>query len=75
MSLNQCDVDDVWINVKLGNSKCVIVGNLYRHPSSVFALFEKNFLRALDYLCERKKDYVIGGDVNINLLKCDRLTI
>ena len=75
MSFNQCDVDDLWINVKLGNSKCVTIGNVYRHPSSVFALFEKNFLHVLDFLNERKKDYVIGGDVNINLLKCDRHTI
>ena len=48
---------------------------MYRHPSSVFALFEKNFLHVLDFLNERKKDYVIGGDVNINLLKCDQHTI
>ena len=26
VSLNQCDVDDQWINIILGNSKCVILG-------------------------------------------------
>ena len=42
-SLNQVDVDDLWINFQLGNCKCVIVGNVYRYPSSVFTLFEKKF--------------------------------
>ena len=28
ISFNQCDVDDLWINVKLGNSKCVTIGNV-----------------------------------------------
>ena len=72
---SQCDVDDLLIKLKLGNNKSIIVGNLYRHPSSSFVQFQENFLRILDYLNGRNKDYIIGGDVNINLLKTDQRTI
>ena len=71
----QCDVEDLLLKLKLGNNKSIIVGNLYRHPSSSFVQFQENFLRILDYLNGRNKDYIIGGDVNINLLKTDQRTI
>ena len=35
----QSDVDDLWLKVKLGNNKSMIVGNLYRHLSSSFTVF------------------------------------
>ena len=43
VSFEQCDVDDLLVNIKLENNKFVIVGNVYRHPSSVFAILHKNF--------------------------------
>ena len=71
---SQCDVDDLWIKFKLESNKSMIVGNLYRHPSSSFTLFQENFLRVLDSLNDKNKDFIIGGDININLLKCDQRT-
>ena len=45
---SQCGVDDLWIKLKLENNKSMIVGNLYRHPSSSFVQLQENFLRILD---------------------------
>ena len=38
-------------------------------------IFEKKNFYALIYLSERIKDYVIGGDVNIDFLKRDCCTL
>ena len=54
MCLNLCNLDDLWINVKLVNSICVIIGNVNRNTSYMFALFKKNFLNAIDFLNDRK---------------------
>ena len=59
MSFNQCDEDDLWINFKLGNSKCVKIGNMQRHPSSAFALFRNKNLHTLDFLNETKKKIML----------------
>ena len=55
VSFEQCDVDDLWISIKLENNKSFIVGNVYRHPSSGIDTLKKNFLNVLDLLNEKKK--------------------
>ena len=60
----QCDKDDLWISIKLENNKSFIIGNVYRHPSSGINTFKENFLNVLDLLNEKKKCYIIGGDIN-----------
>ena len=74
MSFKQCDVDDLWISIKLRNNKHLILGNVYRHPSSTFNTFKENFVKVLDKLNEKKRDFIIGGDVNINLFSRDQRT-
>ena len=74
VSFKQCDVDDLWISIKLGNNKHLILGNVYRHPSSTFNTFKENFVKVLDKLNEKKRDFIIGGDVNINLFNRDQRT-
>ena len=37
-----CDVDDLWISIKLENNKSFIVSNIYRHPSSGIDTFKEN---------------------------------
>ena len=44
ISFKQCDVDDLWISIKLGNNKHLILGNVYRHLSSTFNTFKENFV-------------------------------
>ena len=42
VSFEQCDVDDLWIFIKLKNNKYFIVGNVYRRPSSAIDTFKEN---------------------------------
>ena len=51
----QCDVDDLLISIKLENNKYLVLGNVYRHPSSTLNTFKENFLKVLDILNEKKK--------------------
>ena len=44
VSLEQSDVDDLWISIKLENNKYFIVRNVYRHPSTAFDTFKGKFL-------------------------------
>ena len=37
-TLGQRDVDDLWIHVKVGGSKLLIAGNMYRQYSNVINL-------------------------------------
>ena len=41
----------------------------------LYLLFLKKMIHVLDFLYERKNDYVISDDVNINLLKSDWHTL
>ena len=66
MSFEQCDVDDLWISIKLKNNKSFIVGSVYRLPSTAFDTFKENSLNVLDLTNKKNKYYTIGGDININ---------
>ena len=68
----ESDVDNLWLKVKLSNNKSMVVSNLYRHPSSLFTVFQENFVHVLDYFNNKNRDFIIGGYVNINLLKTDQ---
>ena len=49
----QCDVDDLWINVKIENNKSLIFGNVYRQQRSAFNTLKESFLNVLDILNEK----------------------
>ena len=74
VSFEQCNVDDLWISIKLENNKSFVVGNVYRHPSSGIVTFKENLLNVLDLINNKKKCYTICGDININLFTRDSLS-
>ena len=66
----------LWINFKVGGRTFVIDGNVYRHTSTIFTLFQENFLHVvIHYLNEKCMDIIFTGDININLLNCDQRTV
>ena len=72
MYFEECDVDDLWISIKLENNKSLILVNMYRHQSYTSKTFKENFVNVLDILNEKKKYFIIGSDVNINLFNRDQ---
>ena len=73
-SLNEFKCEDLWLNLKV-NSKSkskddLVLGVIYRHNFvSNYDQFTQKFCDILLSLNERKKNYYIVGDFNINLMK------
>ena len=62
--------ETLFIEVKLKNSgKDLVIGVIYRHPSTSLSEFKLQFTQTLRLLAKHKKDYIICGDFNVNLLK------
>ena len=64
----------IWIEIKQTNSKCFILGVVYRPPDSSKHLnknFENNFLRTILKVNTETKELIIIGDLNINYLNKD----
>ena len=60
----------LFIQVKLKNSaKGLVIGVIHRHPSTSFSEFKLQFTQTLSLLAKHKKDYIICGDFNFDLLK------
>ena len=67
LNLNGCE--DLWLELLLSNNKKLIIASIYRHPDYNFTEFQQNFICAIEKLNKLKKDFIITGDTNINLLK------
>ena len=74
LNLDRCE--DFWIqlindkNKKEGSeSNNLVIGVVYRHPGSQFKEFEKKMCNIINGLNQNQTNFVIMGDMNINLLK------
>ncbi len=73
LHIERCE--DIWVNVNLKkySKKCtennLVVGVIYRHPGSQITEFENKICSIVNALNQTKTNFVILGDVNINLLK------
>ncbi len=67
-SLNLPQCEDIWIQLNFSNSKKLIIGSIYRHPSYHFNKFQDKLLSTIHSLSNSNQHFLIGGDVNINLL-------
>ena len=62
--------ETLFIEVKIKNSaKGLVIGVIYRYPSSSLSDFQIQFTQTLNDLTKHKKDYIICGSFNIDLLK------
>ena len=60
----------MFIEVKLKNSaKGLVIGVIYRHPSTSLSEFKLHFTQTLSHLAKHKKEYIICGDFNVDLIK------
>ena len=62
------DTENVFVEVKLNTRKKIVIGLIYRHPTSNFTEFQNKFTSILNQLNQTKQDYVISGDYVILIL-------
>ena len=76
MGLEHCE--DVWIEIspqrkakctKFKDEKKIVVGIIYRHPGSQYKRFCEVLCNNIDSLNKSNMNFVIMGDVNVNLNK------
>ena len=76
MNLEHCE--DIWVEIyphsrnshtKYHDGKKVIVGIVYRHPGSQYKRFCEKLCSTIDNINRCNENFVIMGDVNVNLLK------
>ena len=68
------DHESTFIEIKFNNRKDLIIGCVYRHPSSKLSInqFSDDHLEPLlNKIALENKECIIMGDLNINLLKTD----
>lgn len=63
-------LEEVWIKIKLKNIN-IILGTIYRPPTSNVADFLDSFENSLSQLYTNCHDIICGGDINIDLLNID----
>ena len=67
--------ETLFINVKIRNSsKGHVIGVIYRHPYSSLPDVQIQFTQTLNDLAKHKKDYIVYGDFNVDLLKSQSST-
>ena len=47
----------------------MVIGVFHRHPSSSILDFQSQFIHTLNNLAQEKKEYIICGDFNVDILK------
>ena len=62
------------IDVKNKKQKNLVIGVFYRHPSSLVLEFQTQIVHTLNNLTQRKKEYIICGDFNVDILKKSSIT-
>ena len=66
------NLESSFAEIDLPNQTNIIVGNIYRHPSMSIKAFNTEFLIPLLHkMATEKKQILLLGDFNINLLKCN----
>ena len=65
------DSENIFIEINVTNRKAIVIGLVYRHPSSDFTAFQDKFTETLNKLNHSKLEYIISGDFNIDLFKVE----
>ena len=63
------DSENLLIEIRLASKKVVGIGVIYRHPTSNFNKFQEQLFQTLNKLNQKKQDYLLCGDFNIDILK------
>ena len=67
VNLHLSNCEDTWIEI-YSKTKSIILSTIYRYPTSNITEFHKKLRDTLIKLENSKANYIINGDMNINLL-------
>jgi len=66
------NLESIFVEIPRPAQSNLVVGTIYRHPCMSIDLFNTNYIKPLIHkLSKEKKQILLLGDFNINLLKCD----
>ena len=60
--------EEIWAEITIPGEKSITIASLYRHPGNQINDFQNNLLKNIETLNRLNRNYIIGGDININLL-------
>ena len=66
--LNVVDCEDSWLEIDLPGNKSLVVGIIYRHPKHCFLNFQEKLINTINLLNYSSNLFILGGDLNIDLL-------
>ena len=70
LSIHKIHSESLFVEIKLENTaKNLEIGVSYRHPSSSLIDFQNQFTQTLHSLAKHKKDYILCGDYNVDVLQ------
>ena len=69
LEFNSFDSENVFIEITPDSGKVFVISVVYRHPTNKFDEFQQQFLQTVDKLEKDKREFLICGDFNIDLLK------
>ena len=69
LDLKLMNCENLWLKLNLSLNKSIVIASIYRHPSHEIKTFQDKLLHNIATLNNSNQHFVIGGDININLLK------
>ena len=72
--LNLDNCEDLWLEIECKEST-FILAVIYRHPNQDLLSFHYNFHNQLKDLENKKINYVVSGDFNLNILAKDNPSV
>ena len=80
LNLGAHHCEDIWVDIEMKQSgknagiKHFVIGVIYRHPGHKYDSFCTKLCNTLNILNVSKTDYVIVGDINVDILKFNLAT-
>ena len=72
ITLDVSNCESLWIELHSAHTQKLIVGVIYCHPNPKFVDLQENLLHTIANLEKQKVQYIICGDININLLSSNK---
>ena len=69
LEFQSADSENVFIELNLTAHKKIIIGVIYRHPSTSFCEFQDLLMQTLKKMIYEKQEYFLCRDFNVDLLK------
>ena len=72
--LSASQIVKISVKIMFNNMTRLVIGVIYHHPDKNFSTFKTKLIANLNSLNNCKTQYIICGDINIDLLKATKLS-